>query len=119
MNKSEITKLARELRKNQTIEESKLWQLLRGRRLRGVKFFRQHPIIYSEIENNQKFFVPDFYSAEKKLVIELDGKIHEFQKEYDKNRESILESIGLRVIRFKNEELKDLNKVINEITSHF
>ena len=119
MTKSEITQIARQLRKQQTVEEYMLWQLLRNRRLKGVKFFRQHPIIYSSYGKNFQFFIPDFYSSEKKLVIELDGKIHDFQKEYDRNRDSILEDLGLKVIRFKNEELKDIKRVIDAIKSYF
>lgn len=118
MNKKQITQLARKLRQDQTTEEYLLWQFLRNRRLNGIKFLRQHPIIYDNTCEKLLFFIPDFYSAEKKLVIELDGKIHDFQKEYDQNREEVLNSLGLKVIRFKNDELKHLNKVLNSIKSH-
>ncbi|HAP69522.1 MAG TPA: hypothetical protein DCR04_07315, partial [Flavobacteriales bacterium] len=53
---------------------------------------------------------------EKKLVIELDGKIHDSQKEYDEGRTAIIEELGIRVIRFTNNELsKDISKVLAEI----
>ena len=81
----------------------------------GFKFLRQQPVFYGSTLNQRLFFVPDFYCAEKKLIIELDGKIHDFQKEYDKNRDSILNELGLKVIRFKNEELKDMSTVLNKI----
>ena len=52
------------------------------------------------------YFIADFYCAEKKLIIELDGKIHDEQKEYDENRDRILKEMKLKVIRFKNHELQ-------------
>jgi len=119
MNRKQITDLARELRKNQTPEEKILWQFLRNRKLKGVKFLRQHPITYQNINNDYQFFIPDFYSAEKKLVVEIDGKIHDFQKEYDQSREEILIDLGLKVIRFKNEELQNITKVLNRIKEEF
>lgn len=115
MNRKQIIDLARELRKNQTPEEKLLWQFLRNRKLKGVKFLRQHPITYQNLNNDFQFFIPDFYSAEKKLIIEVDGKIHDFQQEYDQSREEILKGLGLNVIRFKNEELQDITKVLNLI----
>jgi len=74
-----IKQLAKELRKNQTGTEEMLWQKLRNRKLYGYKFLRQHPIIHSGFINKLYFFIADFYCAEKELVIELDGKIHENQ----------------------------------------
>ncbi|MBX6362177.1 MAG: DUF559 domain-containing protein, partial [Acidobacterium ailaaui] len=52
---------------------------------------------------------------EKRLVIELDGKIHDFQKEYDANRDFILKQLNLRILRIKNEELKDMKEVKRKI----
>ena len=116
MNKSKITLLARELRKKQTPEEKLLWEELRNRRLNGLKFLRQHPIIYeNDPHKGLLFFIADFYCAEKRLVIELDGKIHDFQKEYDANRDFILKQLNLRVLRIKNEELKDMKEVKRKI----
>ena len=115
MNKEQIIKFARELRKNQTPAEKLLWANLRNRRLAGHKFLRQHPIAYLGYNNYHRYFIVDFYCAEKKLVIELDGKIHDFQKEYDENREAILTDLGLKVIRFKNEELEDIRNVLDKI----
>ena len=129
MNKSQITQRARELRKNQTSSESLLWKNLRGRRLKGVKFFRQHPVIYENNNGDLLSFYPDFYSNEKKLVVELDGKIgyaelhcvavHDFQKDYDNNRDEILNQLGLKVIRIKNEELDNMEAVLKKITVCF
>ncbi len=108
-------KRARYLRKNMTPEEKLLWEKLRGRRFHGLKFLRQHPIVYEIINSKQLFFIPDFYCAEKKLIIEIDGKIHDFQKEYDERREEILQNMGLKILRFKNSELNDISKVLNYI----
>ena len=114
-----ITNLARKLRKEQTLSEKILWNELRNRKLYGVKFFRQHPLVYEEDRGIVHFFIPDFYSAEQKLVIELDGKIHEYQKNYDQERDFIIKKMGLTVIRFKNEEVRNLNLLKTKIISHF
>jgi very-short-patch-repair endonuclease len=119
MNKSQVTQRARELRKNQTPSESLLWSNLRNRGLKGVKFFRQHPIVYEDNNGKLLSFYPDFYSNEKKLVIELDGKVHDFQKEYDKNRDEVLKMLGLKVVRIKNEELDNMAAVLEKIKSCF
>ena len=98
-----------------TKEEKLLWKKLRARRFLGLKFLRQHPIIYQLYNNRPYYFIADFYCAEKKLVIEVDGKIHDFQKEYDQHRDEILSSLGLRVLRIKNEEFVDIYKVLKRI----
>ncbi|MBX2958315.1 MAG: DUF559 domain-containing protein [Flavobacteriales bacterium] len=112
-----ITQLARDLRKNQTSSEKILWMNLRNRKLNGFKFNRQFPIVYGrDFNGTSHFIIADFYCHEKKLVIELDGKIHDFQKEYDKERDSILNQLGLNVIRIKNEELENISKVLEKIS---
>jgi very-short-patch-repair endonuclease len=114
--KKTITQLARDLRKNQTNSEKILWQNLRARKLNDLKFNRQFPIVYGRnFDGTSHFFIADFYCHEKKLVIELDGKIHDFQKEYDKERDSILNQLGLDVIRIKNEELENISQVLEKI----
>lgn len=111
-----ITELSRELRKGQTPEERELWKHLRKRRLGGYRFLRQKPIIYKEETGFKKyFFIADFYCAEKKLVIELDGKYHDFRKYEDYNRDIVLKKLGLKVIRIKNVELKKIDKVKQKI----
>jgi len=72
-----IKKHARELRRNATDSEKILWEHLRNRRLSGYKFLRQHPIIYKADFKGLNYFLADFYCYEKKVVIELDGPIHE------------------------------------------
>ena len=100
---------ARFLKKVQTQAESLLWQELRNRNLSGFKFRRQHPI---------GKYIADFYCHEAKLIIEVDGKIHldKNQIEYDNNRTQDLEALGLRVIRFTNEEvINEIGKVLEKI----
>ena len=97
------------LRKNTTLPEKILWKKLRDRRLFKVKFRRQHPV---------DIFIVDFYCHEIKLVIEIDGEIHETveAKEYDSSRQACLEQLGLTVIRFSNHEVKfNLETVIKSI----
>lgn len=95
---------ARQLRKEPTPAERKLWAYLRGNKLNGVNFRRQHAI------GN---YIPDFVSIKKKLAIELDGGQHLEQEEYDIERTKYLESQGYKVIRFWN------NQVMNDIEGVF
>jgi very-short-patch-repair endonuclease len=114
--KKKIVELCRELRRKSTASESILWANLRNRKLSGKKFNRQYPIAYHRTTDLHYFFIADFYCHEKKLVIELDGKIHDSQKEYDEGRTAIIEELGIRVIRFTNDRLsKDISKVLAEI----
>ena len=106
---------ARQLRRNSTDEEKILWQKLRNRQFHGLKFLRQHPIVYDEIIGKILFFVPDFYCAEKKAIIEIDGKIHDLQKDYDERREDILKNMGFKILRFKNEEIGNIANVLKRI----
>ena len=119
LNFQSIVELARELRKNQTPAEKILWNELRGRKLNGLKFLRQHPIIHAEYPENPRthFYIADFYCYELKLVVELDGKIHDHQKEYDMERDAVLNGKGLNVLRIENEEVKKIEKVKNKILS--
>ena len=100
-----IIETARELRRKCTRSESILWQKLRNKKLNSAKFHRQHAIKFI-IDGCKRFFVADFYCAEHKLVIELDGEIHDRQKDYDEMRTYIMNSLGIKVIRFKNEEVE-------------
>ena len=108
-------KRARELRRNMTKAENILWEKLRNRKFLNLKFLRQHPFIYQVVENRPYYFIADFYCAEKKLVIEVDGKIHDFQKEEDQHREDILMDMDLTVLRVKNEEVEEIEKVMEKI----
>ncbi len=111
-----ITELCRELRQKQTPAEGFLWQQLRNRNLLGVKFLRQHPICVKSINGFNLYYIPDFYSSAAKLVIEADGPVHLFKKEYDKNRDLVLNELGLKVLRFTNDEiLNNSGKVFEQI----
>ena len=90
-----ITLLARDLRRNMTSSEKDLWAILRKRSFMGFKFLRQHPVFYRVDNEWIEFFVADFYCAELKLIVELDGGIHESKKEYDKERDEKLLSKGI------------------------
>jgi very-short-patch-repair endonuclease len=100
---------ARRLRRPLTESEQVLWAALRDNRLQGIKFRRQHPF---------GPYVLDFFCVQARLVIELDGSIHDRpeQKEYDRERTDYLEAQGLRVLRFRNEEVADkLDEVMKKI----
>lgn len=97
---------ARQLRKNLTPEETKLWKALRGNRL-GIRFRRQHAI---------GPYVVDFCCIKRHLVIELDGSQHLEQQAYDAERTAYLEYLGYRVLRFwNNEVMKDIEGVLRAI----
>ena len=106
---------ARKLRRNMTAAEDLLWANLRNRKLMNLKFLRQHPIIYQVIDNEPRYFIADFYCSEKKLVVEVDGKIHDLQVENDRYREEILKSMKLKILRIKNEEVENMPKVLAKI----
>ena len=108
-------KRARELRLNMTEAEKLLWLNLRNRKFMNLKFLRQHPFIYQLVQNTPRYFIADFYCAEKSLVIEVDGKIHDFQVEDDLNREEILRSMNLKILRIRNEEVKNMRLVLGKI----
>ncbi|MEQ9405783.1 MAG: endonuclease domain-containing protein [Cyclobacteriaceae bacterium] len=99
---------ARELRKNQTRAEKFFWMQVRKRRFKGLKFNRQFII---EHQNNS-YFIADFYCHQYKLIVEIDGEVHKYQKEYDSIREDILKNMKFKIVRFSNEEvLKNWDKV--------
>jgi leucyl-tRNA synthetase len=81
-----------------------------------LKFLRQHPVIYQVTAKGPDYYIPDFYCAEKKVVLELDGKIHDLQLEEDEFRDSNLRSLGIRVLRIKNEEVEaNVTLVLNKL----
>ncbi|HEX8276522.1 MAG TPA: DUF559 domain-containing protein [Longimicrobiaceae bacterium] len=104
---AELRAAARGLRRDGTPAEAVLWEALRSNRLDGLKFRRQHAV---------GRFVQDFYCPAHKLVVELDGGIHDQQAERDADRTSALAAHGCRVLRFRNEEVfDDLPNVLNRI----
>lgn len=112
-NRKYLKQKRKDLRNNPTQAEAFLWGYLKGSQLDGRKFRRQASI---------KSFIVDFYCPEEKLVIELDRDFHleEVTKKYDQERTRKIESEGLKVIRFENQEvLLNLDKVLNEIKKNF
>lgn len=100
---------AKEMRNNPTAAESVLWESLKSKKL-GFKFRQQHLI---------GDFIVDFVCLSKKLIVEVDGEIHETQKEADLNRTQVLNSLGYKVIRFKNEKvIGDIDAVLEEIETN-
>jgi leucyl-tRNA synthetase len=114
----EIKQVAGRLRKNPTASEKLMWEYLRGRKLSGYKFLRQHPLYYEHKDNEHFFFVPDFYCAELKLIIELDGEIHKERKEQDQRRAEILQNNGFKILRINNSELIDIESIESKIISY-
>ena len=92
------TILARNLRKNSTIQERRLWNLLKNRQFHNLKFKRQQPI---------SDYIVDFICKEAKIIIEIDGGQHNEPEniEYDKTRTEYLNTLGYKVIRFWNNEI--------------
>lgn len=112
-----IYHVSRQLRRNQTPAEENLWRTLRMKKLDAIKFYRQHPIRY-EYQNRESFFIADFFTHQNKVIIELDGPIHEYRIPYDDERTHILSLQGYNIIRFKNEEvLTDIASVLQRIKS--
>jgi very-short-patch-repair endonuclease len=100
---------SRDLRKRITPSEKKLWSCLRRGQLANIRFYRQKPMLY---------YILDFYEKRTKLAIELDGPIHftPHAIAYDKRRDAKLKSRGIRILRFRNEEVfEDLENVLTKI----
>lgn len=108
----EILSFARGLRNNQTESEKEVWEMVRKRNISGYRFLRQHPVFYREMKSWTDFYIADFYCRELSLIIEVDGPIHQFNVEYDKDRDSKLKEKGLIVCRITNEQT--LNKATLE-----
>ncbi len=104
--------LAREMRKEATPAEAKLWQEIKGNQL-GVKFRRQHPI---------GRYITDFYAREKSCIVEVDGDSH-YRPDaivYDQERDTYLNSLGLTILRFNNQEIyHNLAGVLETIKATF
>jgi very-short-patch-repair endonuclease len=107
MDNNETIEIAREFRKNPTNAEKILWQQLRGGQLGGNKFRRQHPL---------GGYILDFYCAQARLAIEVDGGVHQCQANEDAVRSENLAEIDVEVIRFWNGEVEsDMDGVKNRI----
>ena len=97
---------AKELRREMTPAEKILWEELRANKL-GVHFRRQQVIAG---------FIVDFYCHKSALVVEVDGDIHDLQQEEDARREKALRELGLRIVRFRKDEVvRNLSAVVGKI----
>ena len=104
---AKLKPLAREMRDEPTLAENALWQRLRGRQVQRMKFRHQHAI---------ERFIVDFYCAGARLIIEVDGSIHNYTPEEDAIRQEFLEGLGFHMLRFSNEDvLHSLDVVIVRI----
>ena len=102
-----LTDRARDMRLKGTKAEEIFWRAVRRKRLCGLKFIRQKPLLG---------YIADFYCAELKLVIEIDGGIHDHSEEYDRRRSAKLNDKGITVLRFKNEQIiNDLRGVLSNL----
>ena len=108
--------LAKTLRRNSTIQERRLWNLLKNRQFHNLKFKRQHPI---------GDYIVDFICKEAKVIIEIDGGQHNEPEniDYDNTRSEFLNSLGYKVLRFWNNEIYEnidgvLLKLEQEINPH-
>jgi len=109
--REKMTEVARQFRKEPTESEGILWEALRQRKLEGRKFRRQQPI---------GSFVVDFFCPEERLIVEVDGPVHESQKHLDRQRQSLLESLGLRFVRLSSQQVeRDLPAGLETIRAAF
>jgi len=92
----------RALRKAQTRAEGLLWDELRDRRFQGLKFYRQYAL-FVEWLGTQTCFVADFFCWERRLVIEIDGRVYDYRVDHDRLRTFIINNLGMKVVRFCND----------------
>jgi len=92
-----LKELARRLRNNSTLAEVLLWNQIKKKQLRGYQFSRQKPI---------DDFIVDFFCHDLMLAIEIDGETHNYKAEEDKVRQSRLESLGVKFLRFLDIDIK-------------
>lgn len=120
MSYHKIKEFARKMRKNPTKAEAFFWKQIRNRKFLGKKVNRQYIIRHEVIRDKERFYIADFYCAEHRLVIELDGSIHRQQVDYDRLREEKLVQMGFRLVRFSNEEvLEDWQGVEEKLIEFF
>ena len=101
-----LKKRAAQLVKRITEPEYHLWQeVLMARKMMGYRFMRQVPVLY---------YIPDFMCKELALIIEVDGKIHQYKKNYDRRRQHRLEGCGFTVLRFTNEAVLEQTDAVRE-----
>ena len=99
-NRSELSTRRKDLRRNATLPERRLWFELKNKRVEGIKFRRQ-----CSIGN----YIADFFAPEIRLVIEIDGETHvgDIPEQHDKERTHYLSSLDIICLRFRNEDVRD------------
>ena len=111
--KKELLPFRKELRSNLTPAEAFLWKQVKAKQLDGKRFVKQHSI---------GEYIVDFYCASEKLIVELDGEVHQNPKAqaYDERRTSVFQNMGYTVIRFENKMVfEHLKSVLSEIKDNF
>jgi very-short-patch-repair endonuclease len=104
-----LKKFSRELRRNMSSAERLLWAKIRKKQLKGLQIYRQRII------GN---YIVDFYCPKAKMAIEIDGGQHYFDEEVekDKKRDDYLNALGIKVLRFSNNEiLENIEEVLEKI----
>ena len=112
-NLPELRTFRKELRSNLTPAEARLWSMIKGSKLQGRKFRRQHSFCG---------YILDFNCSSEKLAIELDGDVHFTEKaqQYDHERKMFLEYFGIKVIRFENKYVfEEPEWVLDRVQSFF
>ncbi|PVW17138.1 endonuclease domain-containing protein [Marixanthomonas spongiae] len=112
-NRKYLKNFRKELRNNATLSEKRLWKALQKSQLEGRKFRRQHSI---------GDYIVDFYCPSERLIIEVDGSVHDntVNQDHDFKRTQYLESLNNTVIRFTNDDIKSsLDMVLERIKIEF
>ncbi len=106
-----LKQYSKDLRNSSTKSEILLWTRLRKKQICGIKFSRQKPLLN---------YIVDFYALKVKLVIEIDGFTHdEVKNDYDTRRQKDLENLGLKIMRFNDQEIyNNLDGIISTIEQY-
>jgi len=116
-----IKQAARNLRKNMTDAEIILWNFIQWEKL-WIQFLRQKPIyVFTENSWLDRYIIPDFYCHKKRIILEIDGSIHNLKEVYELDcyKEKLMKNRWFTIIRIKNEDIRtDINTVIQWIKSH-
>lgn len=106
-----LKKRAAQLSRRITIPEDHLWkEVLIARKMKGFRFMRQVPVLY---------YIPDFMCKALALIIEVDGRNHKYQKEYDNKRTEQLKECGFTVLRFTNKQVLEETEEVKQRIEHW
>ena len=96
-----------------------LWEELKGRKFRGLKFRRQYPIRFLRSPERKDFHIADFCCCSLSLIIELDGRIHDNLKLEDKVRDDNLNELGFRILRIQDEMVRRTPELALQVIAEF